>query len=393
MIQSFGQIFEIIDGDRGKNYPQDKDFSESGYCLFLSAANVTKDGWRFDSNQFITKEKCDILRKGLISRGDIVFTTRGTVGNVAFYDDTIPYETVRINSGMIILRGKGADIISNKFAYYILRSKFVGKIITYYCSGSAQPQLPIKDFSKIKVDLPALDTQKRIVSILSNYDTLIDINTKRIKLLEESARELYKEWFVRMRFPGHEKTKFVKGIPEGWKYMRIDEFAVLCAGGDKPKDFSEFLTDDYRVPVFSNGITNDGLQGYTRIARILEPSVTVSARGTIGFVRLREEPYVPIVRLVVLIPKKNRVSLTFLYHLINSLPILGTGASQEQLTVPDFSKVKVLIPTKNLTDDFSKIVKPFYLEMNLLRKTNRELAATRDRLLPRLLSGELKVKA
>lgn len=317
-------------------------------------------------------------------KGPGVVTGRsGTLGIVQY----IEQDFWPLNTSLYVKDFKGN---SPKFCFYVLQMMHLEN----FNAGAGVPTLNQNHLHKLKIKVPATyDEQEKVASVLSNYDTLIDINTKRIKLLEESAHELYKEWFVRMRFPGYEQTKFVKGIPEGWKYMRIDEFAELSAGSDKPKDFSEFVTDDYKVPVFSNGITNDGLQGYTRTARITEPSVTVSARGTIGFVRLREEPYVPIVRLVVLMPQKNRLPLIFMYHLIDSIPIFGTGASQEQLTVPDFSKVKVLVPTKNLTNIFSEIVKPLYTELNLLKDTNNNLSATRDRLLPRLLSGGLKVKA
>ena len=294
-------------------------------------------------------------------KGPGVVTGRsGTLGIVQY----IEQDFWPLNTSLYVKDFKGN---SPKFCFYVLQMMHLEN----FNAGAGVPTLNQNHLHKLKIKVPATyDEQEKVASGLSNYDTLIDINTKRIKLLEESARELYKEWFVRMRFPGYEQTKFVKGIPEGWKYMRIDEFAELSAGSDKPKDFSEFVTDDYKVPVFSNGITNDGLQGYTR-----------------------EEPYVPIVRLVVLMPQKNRLPLIFMYHLIDSIPIFGTGASQEQLTVPDFSKVKVLVPTKNLTNIFSEIVKPLYTELNLLKDTNNNLSSTRDRLLPRLLNGELKVKA
>lgn len=317
-------------------------------------------------------------------KGPGVVTGRsGTLGIVQYVEqDFWP-----LNTSLYVKDFKGN---SPRFCYYFLQMMHLEN----FNAGAGVPTLNQNHLHKLKIRIPSTYQEQEIVaSILSNYDTLIDINTKRIKLLEESARELYKEWFVRMRFPGFEQTKFVKGIPEGWEYLRIDEIADVSAGGDKPKEFSELTTDDYKIPIYSNGITNDGLQGYTRNARITKESVTVSARGTIGFVRLRERPYVPIVRLVVLIPKTDKVSPKFLYHLIDSLPILGTGASQEQLTVPDFSKVKVLVPIKDVIEDFSRIINPLYSEMNLLRTQNQSLAATRDRLLPRLLSGELKVKS
>ena len=123
---------EIIDGDRGKNYPNGEDFEQEKYCLFLNAKNVTTNGFDFNETMFINKEKDDVLRKGKLRRNDIVLTTRGTVGNVAYYSNDINYENIRINSGMVILRC-GNNVFS-KYLYYVLKSHYIQRQI---------PQLPI----------------------------------------------------------------------------------------------------------------------------------------------------------------------------------------------------------------------------------------------------------
>ena len=119
MRYTIGELAEIIDGDRGKNYPQQQEFLDEGYCLFLNTGNVTASGFSFESNQYISKEKCDLLRKGKLQRRDIVYTTRGTVGNAAFYADSVPYEHIRINSGMVIIR-PNEDVVCTEFLYQIL---------------------------------------------------------------------------------------------------------------------------------------------------------------------------------------------------------------------------------------------------------------------------------
>lgn len=215
MRYTIGQLAEIIDGDRGKNYPKQDEFYPQGYCLFLNTGNVTKEGLTFEENQFITKEKDEALRKGKLKRGDIVYTTRGTVGNAGYYNSNVPYENVRINSGMVILRANG-EIVDARFLYQILKSEYYRPYFKQYCTGSAQPQLPIKNFSQIYLNVPDIKTQHRIADILSAYDDLIENNQKQIKLLEEAAQRLYKEWFVDLRFPGHENTEIVDGVPEGW---------------------------------------------------------------------------------------------------------------------------------------------------------------------------------
>ena len=174
------ELAEIIDGDRGKNYPKQNEFYENGYCLFLNAGNVTQNGFAFKNNYFITKEKDESLRKGKLQRGDIVYTTRGTVGNAALYSNNIEFENIRINSGMVILRCF-AEVIDNRYLYQILKSEYYRPYFKKYCTGSAQPQLPIMNFSKIEINIPDLESQHKIADILSAYDDLIENNQKQIK--------------------------------------------------------------------------------------------------------------------------------------------------------------------------------------------------------------------
>ena len=144
---------EIIDGDRGKNYPKNSELLDVGDCLFLSAKNVTKNGFNFDQCQFITAEKDVLLRSGKLNRNDIVITTRGTVGNIAYYDDLIGYTDIRINSGMIIIRTV-SSVMDPIFIFCLIRSNYFKSLIENQTSGSAQPQLPIRDFKQIDVYYP-----------------------------------------------------------------------------------------------------------------------------------------------------------------------------------------------------------------------------------------------
>jgi len=157
-------VCEIIDGDRGKNYPKAEDFFDDEYCLFLNAKNVTNTGFSFDNCIFITKEKDEVLRKGKLQRGDIVLTTRGTVGNLAFYTEDIPFENVRINSGMVILRMK-KSIVNELF--FIEQFKIqLENIKNKITSGSAQSQLPITTMNEIKILIPKIELQNRFADLV-----------------------------------------------------------------------------------------------------------------------------------------------------------------------------------------------------------------------------------
>ena len=153
---ALGDFVDFIDGDRGKNYPTFDEFTDTGYCLFLNASNVTSTGFNFDTCMFVTEEKDKLMNKGHLSPYDIVLTSRGTLGNVALYDKHIKYENIRINSGMLIIRPK-TEQLSPYFIYALLKSSYMKAAIQRFRSGSAQPQLPIKDLQKINFDIPESD--------------------------------------------------------------------------------------------------------------------------------------------------------------------------------------------------------------------------------------------
>ena len=179
----FSEYAEIIDGDRGKNYPKSEDFSDDGYCLFLSAKNVTKNGFIFENNQFISKEKDETLRKGKLNRGDIVITTRGTIGNIAYFDDSIPYKNIRINSGMVIIRNKDLEF-NQRFFLEAFRNK-IDEIIATQVTGAAQPQLPIHIMSKITLPYPDLALQNKFSSFVQQIDKAKSIAKQQLADLQE----------------------------------------------------------------------------------------------------------------------------------------------------------------------------------------------------------------
>lgn len=191
--QPMTELCEIIDGDRGKNYPTTDEFSDKGYCLFLNAKNVTSQGFNFDTCLFVTKEKDEALRKGKLIRGDVVLTTRGTLGNLAFYTEEIPYEHVRINSGMVILRMK-QDMIDE--VYFIEQFKMqLAEIKEKIASGSAQPQLPISAMNKIQMIVPNLKKQKQFAAFVTLTDKSKAAIQKSMKNLETLKKSLMQTYF------------------------------------------------------------------------------------------------------------------------------------------------------------------------------------------------------
>ena len=181
-INGIESILDIIDGDRGNNYPSQGEFYEHEYCLFLNAGNVTKKGFDFTKTSFITKEKDGVLRKGKLKRNDIILTTRGTVGNIAFYSDDIEYDDVRINSGMVILR-TNMEKSNPIFSYSLMRSSETTTQIQNFLSGSAQPQLPITDIKRIPILLPSKNIMLLFCEVSSSFQVNIDLLNKQIRML------------------------------------------------------------------------------------------------------------------------------------------------------------------------------------------------------------------
>jgi type I restriction enzyme S subunit len=194
-----GDLLEFIDGDRGTNYPKANDFHDEGSCLFLNAKNVRPDGFDFQSTMFITAEKDRQMRKGKLSRDDVVLTTRGTIGNIGLYSQDVPYDNIRINSGMLIVRSNKRALLPS-FLFEILRSGIVKDQIRKYTTGAAQPQLPIKTLVNFTIPVPdALEDQRRLVTQLGAFEPqsqrLAAIYQQKLAALDELKKSLLHQAF------------------------------------------------------------------------------------------------------------------------------------------------------------------------------------------------------
>ena len=190
------EIVEVIDGDRGKSYPGEHDFSDDGYCLFLNTKNVTKNGFNFERESFITKEKHEKMRKGTLRRNDIVMTSRGSIGNIVLYTDTIPYEIVRINSAMLIIRNK--DILMDVFFLeQLLKSRVISNFVNTSSVGSAQPHIKVKDLNSLKVTIPSdLREQYKIAGILRIIEKKIKKEKEKLMILESQKKGFMQGMFI-----------------------------------------------------------------------------------------------------------------------------------------------------------------------------------------------------
>ncbi len=236
---------QIIDGDRGNNYPKQNEFMQEGYCLFLSAKNVTKRGFEFIEKQFISEEKDSLLRKGKLSKGDLVLTTRGTVGNVAFFNDSIKYDNIRINSGMVLLRV--SDNVDNLFLYKIMTSDFIQQYIQNIAFGSAQPQLTVKEIKKFQIPLPPLEEQKKIADILSTVDKKIAFVEENINATEELKKGLMQKLLTEGIGHTEFKDSELGRIPESWEIVQIKQLGLVVTGSTPKTANKKFYENGIRL--------------------------------------------------------------------------------------------------------------------------------------------------
>lgn len=323
--------------------------------------------------------------KKTFRKNDILFSEiRPANKRFAFIDfeDTSNYIA---STKLMVLRHN--EKVIPEYLYAILKSNYILAELQHLAEtrSGTFPQITFtSELAPMKVNLPDKKTQKQIVSILSSIEQKMDSNETINNNLHQQAATLFKALFVDL-------APFDGTMPPNWTISTLGDATEMGAGGDKPKEYSPVKTPLCPYPIYSNGINDYGLYGYSNEPKIKVESVTVSARGTIGYVCLRHTPYVPIVRLVTLIPDTKVLSAKYLYLYLRQLHITGTGTTQQQLTVPDFRKTEIIIPDKNTMDSFTETVTPLFEQIWANEDENTKLAEVRDALLPKLMSGEIDV--
>ena len=283
----------------------------------------------------------------------------------------------------IVLRAR--EETDEDFLYYLVYSSYVrNAAIKSMVGSSGRQRVQTSVLENLLIRVPPYREQQKIGRTLKDIDDKIASNRAINKNLEEQAQAIFNAWFVDL-------LPFNRKIPSDWKILKFADIAELSAGGDKPAIVSETKSKECPYPIYSNGIAFNGLYGYTNIPRVKAESVTISARGTIGFVCLRNIPYVPIVRLITAIPKEHLVSAKYLYFWLKHIPIAGTGTTQQQLTIPAFKNTEILVPPIDIIIEFTDKVSHLFNLRYLYETEIETLISLRDTLLPRLMSGELDV--
>lgn len=290
------------------------------------------------------------------------------------------------------------------------------KYLTYKLSGlslgrfsgqAAQPGLSVTKLARLRIEMPPKWYQDRVAGILSAYDNLIEVNNKRIKVLEQIAENLYKEWFVRFRFPGHEKADFENGIPKGWRRGRISEFYTTSSGGTPSRELDEYYVDG-TIPWIKTGELQDCLLIDTgeRITEVAvkkssakffpKDSVLMAMYGVnIGMLAYSTMDATCNQACCVFRDKGNISTKHYLFQCLKSirdyLLLISFGAAQQNLSQDLIKRVRIVMPDEETVIRFEQKIEPLYNEIKHLLKANACLIRQRDLLLPRLMSGKLEV--
>lgn len=328
----------------------------------------------------VSEEHVKRLSRHQVYEGNLMIARKGDVRKCA-------YITANENGWMT-----GSDCLKvvldeskcyPKFIYYQLRSEHIGRWLEKVSIGATMPSLNTGLLSGIEMVLPPIEIQKQIAGILSVCDDLIENNQKQIKLLEEAAQRLYKEWFVDLRFPGHENTKIVDGVPEGWSRGLLKELISVNYGKDHKK-----APDDGNIPVYGSG----GLMRKCNKSLFSGEAVLIPRKGSLNNIMYVDETFWTVDTMFYATMKQPHTAI-FVYFFVKAFDMysMNIGAAVPSMTTKILDAMDVVIPDKETLEKFDKYAKVYFNKIKTLQGQNEQLKTARDLLLPKLMSGEVEV--
>lgn len=363
------------------------EYVDSGVPFYRSKEIIeSSNGQAISEPLFISQEKYDEIKNhfGVPQPGDMLLTSVGTIG--------VPYivrekDYFYFKDGNLTWFRNFSDELDSKYLYFWVKSSEGQSVLNNTTIGSSQKALTIASLKGLEIPCPPAPVQKRIVEILAGYDDLIENNQKQIKLLEEAAQRLYKEWFVDLRFPGHETTPIVDGVPEGWAWGTLADIALFRRGKTITKDQVKAGI----IPVVAGGLEP---AYYHDTPNTNVPVVTVSGSGAnAGFTRMyHTKVWASDCSYIDAAVTKNTAWVyCFLKGNKASIDAMQKGTAQPHVYAKDLNAMKALFPDDKLLEQFRVIADPMFTRIGKLDMQIKRLAEARDRLLPKLMSGEIEV--
>lgn len=367
----------------------------------INVRNIGFGGLRPEKIEYVSDHTTDKLSAHLLRERDIVFGRKGAVDRHLFV--TNEHERWMQGSDCIRLRFNTDDVCSRFISYAFLRDEHQQWMLTQAGNKATMASLNHDIIKRIPIRLPPRPTQAEIVNVLSAYDDLIENNRRRISLLEDAARQLYREWFVRLRFPGHEHVGIVDGVPEGWERKKLGVIselnrATLRSGHDGDIEYVDIASV---VPgQISETKTLAFRDAPSRARRVLTHGDIIWScvrpnRRSHALIWQPSDNLIASTGFSVITP--TEVPTAFLYFATTTDAFVGylenhaRGAAYPAVTSKDFEKATILVPPRTLLSSFQEAVDPVFDQIHNLRQQNQKLRAARDLLLPKLMSGEIQV--
>lgn len=391
------KLGDVSDSCLGKMLDQRK--NKGTYKPYLANVNVRWGAFDLDNLQEMKFEDDEDERYG-IKYGDLIICEGGEPGRCAIWKEQLP--NMKIQKALHRLRVN--EEMDYRYVYYwFLLAGKQGALKQYY-TGATIMHMPGQKLKEVVIDKPPLDVQRKIGDYLEAFDDLIENNQKQIKLLEEAAQRLYKEWFVDLRFPGYEDVTVIDGVPEGWAEDTIDsKFDLLSGYAFKSAEFN--AEGIYKIVTIKN--VKDGHFDSDNVSRmldiptkmpehckLLDGDILLSLTGNVGRVCIVYGDNYLLNQRVAKIKSNNPTYAYCLFrskNMFDEMNNLANGAAQQNLSPIRTGKIKVVFPTDKLIDTFEEFVSPMIEKITMLNKTMLLLSQARDRLLPKLMSGEIKV--
>ena len=347
---------------------------------FITISNIDSTNHiDFSNTLFVPKEyydNLDSIRKA--QPDDIIYSVVGSFGKPVLIKENKKFVFQR---HIAILRPNN-EIVDSRYLYYIMLSRNFYMQADSVAVGAAQRTISLTSLRNMKVNLPELSIQQRIASILSRYDSLIENYQKQIKLLEESTQRLYKEWFIDLRFPGHENTKIVDGVPEGWEKKRVTDLLEIKYG----KDHKKLLEGN--IPIYGTG----GIMRYANESLYEGESVLIPRKGSLNNIMYVNGIFWTIDTMFYSIPKINHCAkIAYLFLREKDMYSMNIGAAVPSMTINILAGMELVLPDENIRKHFDQIVSNDYKLISFLQSQIHLLTEARDRLLPKLMSGEIEV--
>ena len=370
------KLGNVTDSCLGKMLDQNK--NKGDYLPYLANVNVRWGEFDLEDLPLMKFEESEQERYEL-KYGDLVICEGGEPGRCAIWKEQIP--NMKIQKALHRVRVHDCLDYRYLFYWFLLAGK-TGELDQYF-TGATIKHMPGQKLKEVVIDKPPLEIQHRIADILSAYDDLIENNQKQIKLLEEAAQRLYKEWFVDLRFPGHENMKIVDGVPEGWRRGLLKELISVNYGKDHKK-----APDDGNIPVYGSG----GLMRKCNKSLFSGEAVLIPRKGSLNNIMYVDETFWTVDTMFYATMKQPHTAV-FVYFFVKAFDMysMNIGAAVPSMTTKILDAMDVVIPDKETLEKFDKLTKTYFNKIKTLQGQNERLKIARDLLLAKLMSGEVEV--